>query len=478
MTPRATRIGFAGLLLAAACTSTPTPTTATSSPPTSSPPIAGSESPLAIATTALRPQIHIARATADALIAGRISDWESLGEPAHALTVILGPAASGGTTTSPAPHVTLASTDDGAISALAEAPNAVAVVLAESLRPSVRAIAVDGRHPLREPETYPVKARGSPPSGVTTVTLVGDVMLGRRVGAVMARAGDFAAPFRHAADRLARADLTVGTLECTLSRAGPPQQGGDSFGADPRAVEGLRLAGFDVLSLADNHAGDFGPTALVETVRRVRDAGIVPVGAGAEEREARAPAIVERNGVRFGFLAFNAIGETPPAGRAPGAVRLRMQPRLGPLNEDDLERFRTDVRTLRPLVDVLIVLPHWGGQYTTRLHPDQPAVAQALVDAGADLIVGSHPHWVQGMELRKGRPVAYSLGNFVFDMDFSRRTQEGAVLELVFWGSTLKAAEIAPVRIGSDFAPRFLAPKDARPILEEVRRASGPPFNR
>jgi poly-gamma-glutamate capsule biosynthesis protein CapA/YwtB (metallophosphatase superfamily) len=436
------------------------------------------QSPLAIATTAMRPTIDITRATAEALIAGQIADWESLGEPARAVRLILGPAAPSARTSSPGSHVVRASTDAEAVGAVEQDMNAVAVVLAESLRPSVRAIVVEGRHPLREPGPYPLKARGASPGRVTTLTLVGDVMLGRRVGAAMSRARDFAAPFRHVADRLARADLTVGTLECTLSRAGPAQQGGDSFGADPRAVEGLRLAGFDLLSLADNHAGDFGPTALVETVQRVRDAGIVPVGAGADEREARTPGVVERNGVRFGFLAFNAIGETPPAGRAPGAIRLRMQPRLGSLNEDDLERFRTDVRALRPLVDVLVVLPHWGGQYTTRLHPDQPAVAQALVDAGADLVVGSHPHWVQGMELQDGRPVAYSLGNFVFDMDFSRRTQEGAVLELVFWGSALQAAEIAPVRIGTDFAPRFLAPRDARPILEEVRRASGPPFIR
>ncbi|MGH3326952.1 MAG: CapA family protein [Streptomycetales bacterium] len=307
--------------------------------------------------------------------------------------------------------------------------------------------------PTPEPSPTPTE----PPR--VSMTIVGDIMLARRVGDLMRDTGDFAAPLRPAARRLAGADLTVGNLEGTLSRTGAPRQGDDSFGANPRALRGLRLAGFDVLTLANNHVGDYGPRALVETVERVRRAGIVPVGAGADAQKAGRPAIVERAGVRFGFLAFNAIGETPEAGPGtPGAAQLRMQPRLGPLHRPGLRALLADVRALRPRVDVLAVLPHWGDQYTHAPVPDQRTVASALVGAGADLVVGSHPHWIQGSEVRRGALVAYSLGNFVFDMDFSRETQRGIALELTFRGGDRTASSFSRVRIGADFAPRFAAP--------------------
>ena len=351
-------------------------------------------------------------------------------------------------------------------------------VPASAVTPRARVVLVDGIHPLRDPASYPLTTPDDAAPSVTTATVVGDVMLARRVGARMAAAGDFAAALRPTAARLSSADLTVGNLESTLSRLGAPRQGGDSFGADPRVRRGLRLAGFDVLSLANNHTGDYGPASLVETVRRVRAVGIVPVGAGADLAEAREPAVVERNGVSFGVVAFDAIGETPAArAERPGAFRLRMQPRTGPLVAADLERVLDTVRELRSRVDVVMVLPHWGTQYTTRTVADQRRVGRALVDAGADIVVGGHPHWVQGVELRRGAPIAYSLGNFVFDMDFSRQTQEGAFLELVFWGSELKAAEFVPVRIGADFAPRVATGREGQAILERIWDASGRPLS-
>ena len=245
---------------------------------------------------------------------------------------------------------------------------------------------------------------------------------------------------------------------------------------------GLELAGFDVLSLANNHTGDFGPQALVETVRRVRAGGFVPVGAGVDLARASRPAIVERNGVRFGVVAFDAIGETPAAapGR-PGALRVRMDPRTGPLVPADLDRVTGLVRSLRSQVDVVLVLPHWGTQYTHGTVRDQRLVARALTRAGADVVVGGHPHWVQGMESVGDSLIAYSLGNFVFDMlpiggVYTRETQEGAVLELTFWGSTLKAARLVPVVIGADFAPRVADGPRGQAILDDVWDASGAPL--
>jgi poly-gamma-glutamate capsule biosynthesis protein CapA/YwtB (metallophosphatase superfamily) len=122
------------------------------------------------------------------------------------------------------------------------------------------------------------------------------------------------------------------------------------------------------------------------------------------------------------------------------------------------------------------VLPHWGTQYTTRTVRDQRVVARRLVRAGADIVVGGHPHWLQGVESFRDGLVVYSLGNFVFDMDSRRETQEGAVLELTYWGSELKAAQLAPVVIGRDFAPRVARGQRAAAILDRIWSASGAPL--
>ncbi|MGH8966636.1 MAG: CapA family protein, partial [Actinomycetes bacterium] len=212
--------------------------------------------------------------------------------------------------------------------------------------------------------TSPAAAAATQPP-VTTVTVTGDLMLGRRVGDRLARVGDPAEALRPMVRRLSSADLTIGNLESTLSRAGAARQGGDSFAAAPDVRRGLRLAGFDVLSLANNHVGDFGPQAMVETVRRVEAGGFLPVGAGGDLAQAAEPAVVERNGVTFGIVAFDAIGESPAAtSNRPGVLRVRMRPRTGPLVRADLDRVSRIVRDLAARVDVVLVLPHWGTQYT------------------------------------------------------------------------------------------------------------------
>lgn len=303
-----------------------------------------------------------------------------------------------------------------------------------------------------------------------TVTVVGDVMLGRRVGRVAAGRGDPVAPLRPMAAQLAAADLTVANLESTLSRAGSPRQGGDSFAAPPAAAVGLAELGFDVLSLANNHSGDFGRDALLRTVHRVRVAGIAPLGAGANSRAAWRPVVVERDGVRIGLLAFNAIGETFRAGRrSPGAASLSMQPRTGDVVPTELARLQERVRRLAARADVVIVLPHWGDQYTHRPVRDQRVVGRALIDAGASVVVGSHPHWVQDVQRHRGRFVVHSLGNFVFDMDFMRQTQEGVVLTMTFRAGALTRARLSPYVIGTDFAPRPVTGTRAAAILSGLR---------
>lgn len=482
----ATALATGCLLLGVACSpgaagpgALPDPTASTGTPspspgPEADPPAPQPAAPLALLVHRSRPQVDLPLASAEALLRGEVTDWSALGQPSAPLRVLAGPQVEA----IGAAHL---SSVGAAVAAVAGDPAALAVVPAGAATPLVRSLRVAGTDPLRSPAAYPLTTPGEPAGPVVELTVVGDIMLGRRVGAAMERAGDLAAPLRPLADRLAGADVTVGNFEATLSRDGAPTQGGDSFAADPRVEAGLRLAGFDVLSLANNHVGDWGDRALVETVERVRAMGIQPVGAGPDLAGARAPAVVETQGVRVGVLATDSIGESPAAGPAtPGTNRINMPPRTGPLDEAALQRVLEDVRALRPTVDLLLVLPHWGTQYTNLPEASQRQVGRALVEAGADLVVGGHPHWVQGVEVvdaSAGRLVAHSLGNFVFDMDFSRQTQEGVLLEAVAWDGALKGVELVPYVIGPDFAPRLVDGARADQVLDLLRATSDPPFS-
>ena len=424
----------AASLLLAACTADPVskpdpPLPVPTSPPpwvTETLPAEPTTRPLVLAVNARRPPMSVPKVVAEWVQQGIVDNWDQLGQPS-------------------APLRTTERTDQ-----LDHLPmDTVAIVVADAVGPAVHVIEVDGVDPLRDPDDYPIQVAGPPHGPVTTMTVVGDIMLGRSVTGHPALDPMTA--------RLASSDITVGNLESTLSDAGPPMQGGDSFHADPRRRAELRDAGFDALGLANNHTGDYGDGALVQTVDLLRAGGLPTFGAGRDLARASAPVVVRRHGIRFGFLGFNAIGETPEAAPGqPGALSVSMPPRTGPLDRAELERVLSDVRRLERRVDVVTVMPHWGTQYTNRPEPIQGVVARALVKAGADLVVGGHPHWVQGASMVGDALVVNSLGNFVFDMD-TPETNEGLVLEATFWGDRLVAADFVPYRIGPDFAPRVVS---------------------
>jgi poly-gamma-glutamate synthesis protein (capsule biosynthesis protein) len=258
--------------------------------------------------------------------------------------------------------------------------------------------------------------------------------------------------------------------------SGPPRQGTDSFGADTSVLEGLRMAGFDLLSVANNHLGDFGEDAIVETLDRLDDAGFRTVGAGADLEQAAEPLVLTAHGVKVGFVTTDSIGETPAAGRdSPGTNRIDAPPRTGPLDRRALDRVAESVRTLD--ADVVIALPHWGTQYTNRPERSQRRIARALADAGADVVVGGHPHWVQGWESIGNTMVVHSLGNFIFDMDFMRETNEGVFVEIVSRGGRVVAVVPVPYVIDARFTPRRAGADRAGDIFERIRQASRPPFD-
>ena len=447
-----------GFLLAACTAPTPDPAadpsaTRPTASATTAEPAPGPRQPLVLVTHMTRPQVRLGLAGARAILRGEDDRWRVVAAPG-----------------TPDVDARFATSAAAAVRAVARDPGVLAVLPAAAVGPTVRAVSVGGVDPMRDPASYPLTVAGPRPPRPTSLTVVGDVMLGRGVP-------DPAAALAPLGRRLRAADLTVGNLESTLSTAGQPQQGGDSFAADPGVLGLLFGAGFDAMSLANNHTGDFEEQALLRTVRLFKDSPVHAFGAGRDRAAAGRAVVLERRGTRFGFVGFNAIGETPRATRdRAGALSVRMPPRTGPLVRADLDHVAGLVRRLDGRVDVVVVVPHWGTQYTHEPEPVQRRVAKVLVGAGADLVVGGHPHWVQGIDVVGDALVAHSLGNFVFDMDFMTETQQGVILEATYWGDRLVAVDLVPCRMDGSFAPRTADGPEGAEILADVWGSSTGPF--
>jgi poly-gamma-glutamate synthesis protein (capsule biosynthesis protein) len=292
-----------------------------------------------------------------------------------------------------------------------------------------------------------------PDEAVVEVMAVGDVYPGR--GAVRD-------PLEHVRPWLRGADLTVGNLECVIVGASRASSGGPDRGgagpplrAPPFAVAGLSDAGFDILGLANNHALDLGGEGLSETAFHLGAAGIDVIGAGPVDDPAPQPLIQEVSGIRLAFLAFNGLPDSPAvlpdAGWSPV--------------EWNRDRAVEAVAAARDRADAVIASVHWGYEYEMRVDPAQRDAARALLEAGADLVIGHHPHVVQAIEVNAGRAVAYSLGNFVFDQPHPE-AQRGLVVRAFFDEEGLRALQALPVRAGP--RPQLMTPEDSESLVKRV----------
>jgi poly-gamma-glutamate synthesis protein (capsule biosynthesis protein) len=259
-------------------------------------------------------------------------------------------------------------------------------------------------------------AQGEP--GPVELIFAGDVMLDEGPGRTVETGGDPLADF---AGILAAADLAVGNLECPIATLGEPNPNKPYvFRAEPRAIEVLK-GRFQALSVANNHSGDWGQAAFLETLDRLAEAGIAPVGGGRNLAEAHRPLRVEQGGLSIAILAYNEF--KPRAFEAgptwPGIA----------WSEDS--QVLADIRAARAAgADLVIPFMHWGWEREPEPSARQRRLARAMIDAGADAVVGAHPHCVQGAELYRGRPIVYSLGNFVFDGFEDERLRTGWLLRL------------------------------------------------
>jgi poly-gamma-glutamate synthesis protein (capsule biosynthesis protein) len=235
------------------------------------------------------------------------------------------------------------------------------------------------------------------------LVFVGDLMLDDGPGRTIAAGGDPLAAF----DAVLRdADFSLGNLEVPVATTGKPLENKIfSFRADPAAMRVLR-GRFHALSVANNHSGDYGAEAFLETLAHVKQAGIHGFGGGRDLAEAHAPLWLEKHGLRIAVLAYN---EFKPRRFEAGADR----PGIA-WSEDS--QVLADIRAARRAgADVVIPFMHWGWEREPEPTQRQRHLARLMIDAGAAAVVGGHPHVTQGADVYKGRPIIWSLGNFVFD---------------------------------------------------------------
>ncbi len=253
-----------------------------------------------------------------------------------------------------------------------------------------------------------------PPAPEPSITLmaVGDVMLDRGIDKQIRKYG-IEWPFKGVRETTRGADLAFCNLECPLSARGIKVTKPICFKADPANVECLTDGGFDMISLANNHSMDCSRPGLIETMHYLAKSGIAYIGAGDTPSDAALPVIMTLKGIRIAFLARNAW---LPEGAwfrpdAPNSSYL------------DTETIESEVRQASEQADVVIVSLHWGIEYRMHSQPAQVELAHKIIDAGADLILGHHPHVLQKVEKYHGGVIAYSLGNFLFDSPFKNCKQ-------------------------------------------------------
>ena len=286
----------------------------------------------------------------------------------------------------------------------------------------------------------------TPESETIKIILVGDIMLDRGVEYIIAKEGnnDFVFPFAKIAEYFQQADIVFGNLEGPISDKGTKVGSIYSFRADPQAIEGLKYANFNILSLANNHAFDYARSALEDTFLRLRMANINYSGAGFSESEAYSPIIKEIKGIKIGFLSYANLG--PEFWRAQGN-----NSGIAWVSESDFERIREDIKLAKEQVDILIISLHAGEEYIEEPTQFQKDFAQLAIAAGADLFIGHHPHIVQ----RNENKTFYSLGNFIFDQGFSTSTMEGQIVEVLIENGRIKKVSPKKIKISEFFQPEI-----------------------
>lgn len=282
----------------------------------------------------------------------------------------------------------------------------------------------------------------------------GDIMMDRGVRARVEKSfdGDYNKIFENI--NLKDYDIFFANLEGTISDKGADRGGRFSFHMDPRVMDAIKNAGVDIVSVANNHVGDWGRAAYIDSLSRLHNADILYTGGGMNKEEAENPTIIDKNGIKLGFLGFSDVGPSwMPASETKAGLLLAYD-----------AHFAEIISNASKQVDYLIVSFHFGEEYKTVHNKRQEELAHKTVDNGAKIVIGHHPHVPQDTEYYKDSFIAYSLGNFIFDQSWSEATMKGMLLELTLSSTGEIETQEKNIQLNKYFQPSI----ESEGVEEEI----------
>lgn len=297
-----------------------------------------------------------------------------------------------------------------------------------------------------------------PGTGIVTFLAAGDVMLDRGVKARMKKSGD-RYPFRDVSVFIKKHDLAFCNFEGPISKNGKKKPKKFAFRFDPSLSKGLKASGFNMFSLANNHTLDYGGRALRDTLDFMEENGYFYAGAGRDQKSAGEIKYREINGIKFAFISNLDMFLSSEDKDAPQAFeRCKIGEMADKIKEADNN------------ADYVLVSFHWGAEYKNYPGKRQKEYARACVDAGADLVIGHHPHVMQGIETYKGKTILYSLGNFIFDQT-KLATNEAMVFSCTFTRQGIQDKRLLPLKIIRG-RPKIASGAEARALNKKIEAYS------
>lgn len=302
-----------------------------------------------------------------------------------------------------------------------------------------------------------------------TFLAVGDMMISRGVARSITKANDPLVPFRKMDEIFRSTDFNFGNLEVPISGNNNVIGKGLVFNMHTRDIAGLKAYNFKVLNLANNHALDQGINGLRQTQRFLDEHGFIHLGVGDNLEQAWQPKTITVKDVKIGF-----VGASYASINDGGVARNEYVARI-----EDKDRLKKAIDRLRAEgADFIVATMHAGVEYQRRPHQPQIDFAKNAIDYGADIVIGAHPHWAQIFETYKGKYIFYSLGNFIFDQEWSRDTKEGLALKITLHNrksskqpmstARVEQIELIPVVIENYSTPRPATEPEAQQILKKI----------
>ncbi|PKM91305.1 hypothetical protein CVU82_01760 [Candidatus Falkowbacteria bacterium HGW-Falkowbacteria-1] len=296
--------------------------------------------------------------------------------------------------------------------------------------------------------------------GVSLIA-VGDISYSRGVERMVKAKGDINYPFLEIKDYLKNSDLVFANLETPITEGREISDFEMVFRSNPGTEQALKDAGFSIMSLANNHTPNFGERGLLDTFACLDRVNIVYSGAGKNNEEADAPVYIERKGIRFAFLSYNDFDVVPAYYEASenraGTAFMR------------IEKMNENVKKAKENSDFVIISMHSGTEYVDNPNNSQINFAHSAIDAGADMVIGHHPHVVQTVEEYKGKFIFYSLGNFVFDQSWSQDTTEALLVKIYFTKNGISKISFLPVVSDNLVQVKVADREEAKKIITRLK---------